>query len=139
MSQCLAKLRALVARIWAIVRIRPVVAGAANSREFYHACRELAFWAASDAGLDGQIDAFDGSALHPAADGMCTIRMILQDTEVGRSAAEAAGQVVRALEGMRVLLLLEIDGLRFVTMAPNVNLGVRELGRSFTNRTGRIS
>ena len=51
------------------------------------------------------------------------------------SAATVAA-VLRALHGVRILLLLEIDGCRFVNMAPNVNLGVRELGQNFTNRTG---
>jgi hypothetical protein len=76
--------------------------------------------------------------LHPAADGMCTIRMTLRDSLENRSASDAAQHVQKALDGLRVLLLIEIDGFRFVSMAPNVNLGVRELGRSFTNRSGRI-
>jgi len=74
--------------------------------------------------------------LHPAADGMLTIRMTLRDNWENRSPAEAAAAVLRSFEGLRVLLLLEINGSRFVNMAPNVNLGVRELAQSFTNRSG---
>lgn len=91
---------------------------------------------ASDAGLDGAIETFDGSMLHPAADGMLTIRMTLRDSWENRSPAQAAAAILRPFEGLRVLLLLEIDGSRFVNMAPNVNRGVRELGQCFTNRSG---
>ena len=107
-----------------------------KTREFFLACKELAFWSVSDAGLDGAIATFDGSTLHPAADGMCTIRMTLRDSRENRSPAEAAAAILRSLEGIRVLLLLEIDGSRFVNMAPNVNFGVSELAQNFTDRTG---
>ncbi len=107
-----------------------------NTREFQTACKELAFWAASDAGLSGQIEGFDGSALHAAADGLFTIGMTLRDSQVNRSPAEAAAEMLKSFSGVRVLLLLEIEGCRFVHMAANVNPGVRELGESFTNRTG---
>ncbi len=130
-------LRARLARLSNIFNSRPLVVMPSNTREFYHACKELAFWSASDAGLDGLIEAFDGSVLHASADGMCTIRMTMRDSRENRSPGEAAASVLRALNGLRVLLLLEIDGCRFVNMAPNVNAGVRELARSFTNRSGR--
>jgi hypothetical protein len=137
MSQRFQKLRGLFARLSGIFNARPHVTIPTNTREFYTACKELAFWSASDAGLDGSIETFDGSDLHPAADGMCTIRMTLRDSQENRSPAEAAAAVLRSLNGLRVLLLLEIEDCRFVHMAPNVNLGVRELGQSFTNRTER--
>lgn len=135
MSQRFPKLRALLSRLQQWFNARPHVVIPTNTREFYLACKELAFWSASDAGLEGPIEAFDGSRLHPAADGMCTIRMTLSDSKENRTPAEAAAAVLRSLNGLRVLLLLEIDGSRFVHMAPNVNLGVRELAQSFTNRT----
>jgi hypothetical protein len=136
MSLRLLKIRALFARLTSFFAPHPIDVIPANAREFYSTCKELAFWSASDAGLDGSIEAFDGSVLHPSADGMCTIRMTLKDSQAKRSPNEAAGAVLRSLTDLRVLLLLEIDGSRFVHMAPNVNLGVRELGKSFTNRTG---
>jgi hypothetical protein len=108
-----------------------------NRHEFLLACKDLAFWSASDAGLAGSIEAFDGSELHPAADGMCTIRMTLCDWQENRSPADAAAAILRSLDGLRLLLLLEIGDSRFVQMAPNVNPGVRELAQSFTNRTER--
>ncbi len=137
MSQRFSKLRALFARVAEFFNTRPYVAMPGNTKEFFTACKELAFWSASDAGLDGQIDAFDGSLLHPAADGLCTIRCVLKDTFENRAPADAAALVLRSLSDLRALLLLEIDGCRFVSMAPNVNPGVRELGRNFTNRSGR--
>jgi hypothetical protein len=136
MSQRLTKLRELFARVSQLFTGRTRIAVPLNAREFCAACKELAFWSASDAGLDGAIETFDGSMLHPAADGMLTIRMTLRDNWENRSPAEAAAAVLRSFEGLRVLLLLEINGSRFVNMAPNVNLGVRELAQSFTNRSG---
>jgi hypothetical protein len=136
MSQRLTNLGKLFARVSRFFAGRPSIAVPLDAREFGAACKELAFWSASDAGLDGAIETFDGSMLHPAADGMLTIRMTLRDRWDKRSPAEAAAAILRSFEGLRVLLLLEIDGSRFVNMAPNVNLGVRELGQSFTNRSG---
>jgi hypothetical protein len=136
MSQRLTKLRNLFARVSSYISGRPRVAVPLTPREFGAACKDLAFWSASDAGLDGAIETFDGSTLHPAADGMLTIRMTLRDSWENRSPVEAAASILRSFEGLRVLLLLEIDGARFVNMAPNVNPGVRELGQSFTNRSG---
>jgi hypothetical protein len=136
MSPRLSKLRNFFARVSRLVSGRPSIAVPLNAREFSAACKDLAFWSASDAGLDGAIETFDGSMLHAAADGMLTIRMTLTDSWENRSPAEAAAAILRSFEGLRVLLLLEIDGSRFVNMAPNVNLGVRELGQSFTNRSG---
>jgi hypothetical protein len=137
MSHQFTRLRTLVARLLSFFNSRPLVALPSNTREFYDACKELAFWSASDAGLDGPIEAFDGSLLDRAADGMCTIRMTLRDSLDNRSPAEAAATLLRSLGSLRVLLLIDIDGSRFVNMAPNVNLGVRELGKRFTNRSGR--
>jgi hypothetical protein len=136
MSQSFTNLRGLVSRLAQIFRPKLRAAVPSSTREFHIACKELAFWSASDAGLEGSIETFDGSRLHPAADGMCTIRMTLKDSHENRAPAIAAAAVLRSLEGLRVLLLLEIDGCRFVHSVPNVNRGVRELGRSFTNRTG---
>jgi hypothetical protein len=136
MSQRLTKLRDLFARVSRFFSGRPSIAVPLDAREFGAACKELAFWSVSDAGLDGAIETFDGSMLHPAADGMLTIRMTLRDSWENRTPAEAAAAILRSFEGLRVLLLLEINGSRFVNMAPNVNLGVRELGQSFTNRSG---
>lgn len=136
MPQRFARLREWFARLSKLFNARPTFVVPTNTREYFTACKEMAFWSASDAGLSGLIEAFDGSRLHPAADGMCTIRMTLRDSQESRSPAEAAAAVLRALQGVRILLLLEIDGCRFVNMAPNVNLGVRELGQNFTNRTG---
>jgi len=68
---------------------------------------------------------------------MCTIRMTLCDWQENRSPADAAAAILRSLDGLRLLLLLEIGDSRFVQMAPNVNPGVRELAQSFTNRTER--
>ncbi len=132
----LTKLRELFARVSKLFSSRSRISVPLNTREFCAACKELAFWSASDAGLDGAIETFDGSTLHPAADGMLTIRMTLRDSWDNRSPAEAAAAILRSFEGLRVLLLLEINGSRFVNMAPNVNLGVRELAQRFTNRSG---
>jgi hypothetical protein len=136
MSQRLTKLRELCARVSKLFCGRPRIAVPLNTREFRAACKDLASACASDAGLDGAIETFDGSMLHPAADGMLTIRMTLRDTLEKRSPAEAAALILRSFEGLRVLLLLEIDGSRFVNMSPNVNFGVRELRQSFTSRSG---
>jgi hypothetical protein len=104
------RIRALFARLRSFFAPHPIDVIPTNAREFHLTCKELAFWSASDAGLDGSIEAFDGSVLHPAADGMCTIRMTLKDSLDKRSPAEAAGAVLRSLANLRVLLLLEIDG-----------------------------
>jgi hypothetical protein len=103
---------------------------------YYAACKDLAAWSAADAGLGGSVEIFDGSRLHPAADGMCTIHLTLQDSRRDRSPAEAAAAVLRAFRGLRVLLLVDIDGSRFVSALPHVNRGVREMCRNFTNSTG---
>jgi hypothetical protein len=133
----LSGLRALGARLSAFFYARPRFAIVPDTRAFYASCKTLAFRSAADAGLDGTIEAFDGSKLHRAADGMCTIRMTLRDSQEDRSPAEAAAAILRSLAGLRVLLLLEIDECRFVNITPNANPGVRELGQNFTNRTGR--
>jgi hypothetical protein len=73
--------------------------------------------------------------LHRAADGMYTIRMTLEDSQQQRPAGDAANIILRSLQGLRVILLLDIDGRRFTYCASNVNPGVRELCTSFTNRT----
>jgi hypothetical protein len=130
------KLRELFARMSRLFCGRTRIVVPLNTREFGAACKELAFWSASDAGLDGAIETFDGSMLHRAADGMLTIRMTLRDSWDNRSPGEAAAKILQSFAGLRVLMLLEIDGSRFVNMAPNVNLGVRELGQRFTNRSG---
>jgi hypothetical protein len=137
MSLHYAKFRTIFIRWLTRFFARTTVTIPSDPREFAKGCRDLAFWSASDAGLDGPVEAFDGSQLHPAADGMCTIRMTLRDTEPNRAPAQAAAAIVRSVGDLRVLLLLEIDGCRFVNMAPNVNPGVRELGKNYTNRTGR--
>jgi hypothetical protein len=136
MSQRLTKLREFFARVSRLFYGRARIVVPLNTREFGAACKELALLSASDAGLDGAIEMFDGSMLHPAADGMFTIRMTLRNTSESHSPAEAAATILRSFAGLRVLILIEIDGSRFVNMAPNVNLGVRELGQSFTNRSG---
>jgi hypothetical protein len=136
MPQRFARLREWFARLSKLLNARPAIVVPTNTREHFAACKEMAFRSASDAHLSGLIEAFDGSRLHPAADGMCTIRMTLRDNLETRSPTQAAASVLRSLNGIRILLLLEIDGCRFVNMAPNVNLGVRELGQNFTNRTG---
>jgi hypothetical protein len=132
----LTKLREFFARVFGLFNSRSKIAVPQNLREFGAACKDLAHWSASDAGLEGAVETFDGSILHPAADGMLTIRMTLRDKWENRSPAEAAATIIRSFEGLRVLLLLEVNGSRFVNMAPNVNLGVRELGQNFTNRSG---
>jgi hypothetical protein len=137
MSHLLDTLRGLLNRLSQVFSAPPRAAVPSNTREFYLACKEMAFWSASDAGLDGSIEAFDGSLLHASADGLCTLRMTLRDSRIDRTPAQAAAAILRTLNGLRVLLLMEIDGSRFVHMAPNVNFGVRELGQNFTNRTGR--
>jgi hypothetical protein len=136
MSQRLTQLRKLFTRVSRFFGGQTSIAVPLDAHEFGAACKELAFWSMSDAGLDGTIESFDGSVLHPAADGMLTIRMTLRDSWENRSPAEAAATILRSFEGLRVLLLLEINRSRFVNMAPNVNLGVRELAQNFTNRSG---
>lgn len=131
-----AKTRELLRRLARFLTTRRI-APARHSGDYHAACRELAYWGASDAGLDGAVDAFDGSLLDPAADGMCTIRMTVRDSIEGRPAAAGAVRVINALTGLRVLLLLEIDGVRFVSMPPNVNAGVRDFARAFADSSRR--
>ncbi len=135
MSQRYGKLRALGARVARFFGASPRLEAPLNTREFQRACKELAFWSASDAGLSGPIEGFDGALLHRAADGMFTIRMTLKDSLQQRAPSDAANIIVRSLDGLRVLLLLDIDGRRFTYTAPYVNAGVRELCAAFTNRT----
>jgi hypothetical protein len=129
------KLRAIFARLGKLFNSKPCRDVPLGTREFHRACKELAFWSVSDAGLSGPIEAFDGSALHPAADGLFTIRMTLQDSLARRSPADAANLILRSLDGLRILLLLDIDGRRFTYTTPHVNAGIRELCQNFTNRT----
>lgn len=135
MSLWFGKLRALFARLSTTVRVQPRFAGPLDAASFGRVCKERAFWSASDAGLSGPIEAFDGSVLHRAADGLLTIRMTLEDSQQRRAPGDAATIILRSLAGLRVLLLLEIDGRRYTSVAPNVNPGVRELCQNFTNRT----
>jgi hypothetical protein len=135
MSQRLMNLHKLFAQVSRFFAGRPSITVPLDAQEFNAACKELAFRSASDAGLDGAIETFDGSMLHPAADGMLTIRMTLRDNWDNRSPAEAAAAILRSFDGLRVLLLLEINGSRFVNMEPNINLGVRKLAKNFINRS----
>lgn len=128
-------LRAICARVLKLFKTQPGPDVPVNVREFQRACKEIAFWSAADAGLTGPIEGFDGSRLHPAADGLFTIRMTLRDGRQNRPPGDAAGTIVRSIQGLRVLLLLDIDGRRFTYAAPHSNPGVREFCQDFTNRT----
>ncbi len=127
-------LRLFFARIANLFNPQPRLARPVTTHDFQRACKELAFWTASDAGLSGPVEAFDGSNLHPAADGLFTLRMTLQDTLGQRPPSDAATIILRSIEGLRVLLLLDIDGHRFTYVSANANPGVRELCANYTNR-----
>lgn len=135
MSPRYGNMRAFFARIANFFNPQPRLEAPLNTDEFQRACKELVYWNAVDAGLSGPIEGFDGSLLHRAADGMYTIRMTLEDSRRERPAGDAANIILRSVQGLRVLLLLDIDGRRFTYCASNANAGVRELCASFTNRT----
>jgi hypothetical protein len=90
MLQRFARIREWFARLSKPLDTSPMIVVQTNMCEYLNSCRDLAFWSVSDAGLCGLVEAFDGSRLHPAADGMCTIRMILRDSRANRSPSEAA-------------------------------------------------
>ncbi len=127
-------MRAFFARLRKLMRVEPARTAPVNARDFERACKELVFWTASDAGLSGPIEAFDGSVLHPSADGLFTFRMTLRDVLGRRTAGAAAELIVRSIDGLRVLALLDIDGCRFTYTPPHANAGVRELCLQFANR-----